>query len=159
MSANREQVARAIGFFEDCDDIAMLHEVIAEVAPLARRMIGALLARGTEESIPGPATLRRARETAARDEALRTLRTVDDFALFQVLARTIGQRIEAIEIIASAEFPPGARVKVPARTTYPRGGAEVAGTVEQTGTQLSVLLDNGETWEGPPSLATLERPA
>lgn len=158
MSASREQVARAIGFFEDCDDIALLHDVIGEVAPRAKRLIATLLARGSEDAIPGPAELRRAREKASKDEALKTLRATDDFALFQVLARTIGQRIEAMEIAASAEFPSGARVVVPARPAYPRSGAEVAGTIEETGTQLTVHLDNGETWQGPPSLASLEQP-
>ena len=87
------------------------------------------------------------------------MRAPNDFALFQVLARSIGQRIETVEIAASAEFPAGARVVVPAKPAYPRSGADVPGSVEDTGTQLRVLLDNGETWEGPPSLARLERPA
>jgi hypothetical protein len=38
---------------------------------------------------------------------------MEDFALLQVLARSIGRRIETIEIAASAEFPEGARVNVP----------------------------------------------
>ena len=158
MTASREQVARAIGYFEDCDDIALLHDLIGEVAPRAKKLIGGLLAKGSEDAIPGPADLRRARETAPKDEALKTLRATDDFALFQVLARAIGQRIEAIEIAASAEFPAGARVVVPAKPAYPRSGTAVAGTVEETGTQLTVHLDNGETWQGPPSLASLEQP-
>ncbi len=155
----REQVARAIACFETCDDIALLHQLIEEIAPRAKKMVGTLLARGSEEAIPPPAELRAAREAAPLDEALKTLRATNDFALFQVLARSIGQRIETVEIAASAEFPAGARVVVPAKPAYPRSGADVPGSVEDTGTQLRVLLDNGETWEGPPSLARLERPA
>lgn len=157
--SSREQVARAIAFFETCDDIGLLHQLIAEVAPRAKKMVGQLLARGTEDAIPGPAELRAAREAASSGEAIATLRGTGDFALFQVLARAIGQRIETLEIAASAEFPTGVRVLVPEKPSYPRSGAESAGTVEETGTQLRVLLDNGETWEGPPSLARLERPA
>lgn len=153
----REQVARAIAYFDGCDDIALLHQLIAEVAPRARKMVSTLLSKGSEDAIPPPADIRAAREAASKDEALKTLQATNDFALFQVLARSIGQRIETVEIAASAEFPAGARVVVPAKPAYPRSGAETAGTVEDTGTQLRVLLDNGETWEGPPSLAKLER--
>jgi hypothetical protein len=155
----RERVARAIAYFESCDDIGLLHQLIAEVAPRARKMVAQHLARGDEDAIPAPAELRAAREAADKDEALATLRATNDFALFQVLARAIGQRIETLEIAASAEFPTGIRVVVPSKPGYPRSGAAIAGTVEDTGTQLRVLLDNGETWEGPPSLARLERPA
>ena len=86
---------------------------------------------------------------------MRTLKTTTDFALLQVLARSVGRRIEAAEIAASAEFPEGARVLVPANPTFPPSGPSLAGSVEGTGTMLRVLLDNGETWSGPPSLARL----
>lgn len=155
MTTQREDVARAMAFFEETDDIALLHQLTAEVAPRVKRMVRRMLARGTEEAIPAPAELRPAREPAARELAIETLRTTDDFALLQVLARSIGRRIEAIEITASAEFAPGARVQVPAKPGYPPGGPALEGTVEETGTSLTVVLDNGETWEGPPSLARL----
>lgn len=86
---------------------------------------------------------------------MRTLKTAADFSLLQVLARSVGRRIEALEIAASAEFPKGARVIVPAVPTFPPSGAPLPGTVEETGTMLRVLLDNGETWSGAPSLARL----
>lgn len=151
----REQVARALSFFEACEDVSLLHRALEEAAPRAKRMVSGYLARGAEESIPGPADLRGAREAATEQEALQTLRAVNDFPLFQVLTRIIGQRIEAIEIAASADFPEGARVVVPEKPSYPRSGRDLAGTVEETGTQLRVLLDNGDTWSGPPSLARL----
>jgi hypothetical protein len=47
------------------------------------------------------------------------------------------------------------RVRVPERAKHPRTGPFQDGTVEETGTQLTVLLDSGETWSGPPSLARL----
>lgn len=144
-----------MAFFEGTENIALLHQVTSEVAPRVRRMVGNLLARGSEETIPPPADLRPARDAATAEQALATLRGTQDFPLLQVLARSIGRRIEAIEIAASADFPEGARVLVPEQSRYPRAGRELEGTVEETGTFLRVLLDNGDTWEGPPSLARL----
>ncbi len=151
----REQVARATAFFEACDDVSLLHRALEEAAPRVKTMVSGYLASGAEDSIPGPADVRAAREPADEPEALETLRSINDFPLFQVLARAIGRRIEAIEIAASADFPEGARVLVPTKPSYPRSGADVAGTVEVTGTHLTVLLDNGDTWSGPASLARL----
>jgi hypothetical protein len=155
MTTSREEVARALAFFEQSDDTLLLHRLIGEIAPRARKLVAQILARGTEEAIPPPADLRAARQPASQADALKTLRATDDFALFQVLAKGIGQRIESIEIAASAEFPRAARVTVPEKPTFPPSGAALDGTVEETGTTLRVLLDNGETWEGPPSLARL----
>ncbi|MCC6381563.1 MAG: hypothetical protein IT304_03595 [Dehalococcoidia bacterium] len=151
----REDVARAMAFFEATNEIGLLHQLTAELAPRARRLVADYLQRGSEDDIPAPAELRPARQPATREAAARTVRTTNDFALLQVLARSIGQRIEAIEIAASAEFPTGARVRVPAQPGYPPRGTSVEGTVEESGTSLQVLLDNGETWHGPASLARL----
>jgi len=153
---DREQVGRAIAFFEGCDDAVLLHRIVAELAPRARRAVQGLMARGGEEAIPPPAEIRAATTAAPRDEALATLSQVEDFALLQALARAIGKRVEAIEIVASAEFPEGVRVSVPRVVAFPPSGARISGTVEITGTALTVRLDNGETWQGPPSLAKLE---
>ncbi len=152
----REDVARALAFFEQCDDVMLLHQLIGEIAPRARKMVGQALAKGGEDAVPPPADLRAARAPAPQEQALQTLRKTNDFPLLQVMARTIGQRIETIEIAASAEFPEGVRVSVPEKVAFPPAARRAAGTVEETGTQLQVLLDNGETWHGPPSLARLE---
>ena len=40
----REDVARALAFFEETEDVMLLHRLLAEVAPRARRMVGQLLA-------------------------------------------------------------------------------------------------------------------
>jgi hypothetical protein len=149
----REKVARAMAFFQQTDDIALLHAALAEVVPRAKRAVGRHLSRGTEETIPPPAELSAAREPATADEALATLRSTDDFPLLQVLARAAGRRVEAIEIAASADFPEGSRVRVPEARGYPAGRPSLDGAVASTGTMLTVTLDNGETWEGPPSLA------
>jgi hypothetical protein len=145
-----------MAFFEATGDLMLLHRAAAEIAPRAKRMVAGFIRQGGEDAIPPPADLRPAREPAPEAEALRTLRAIDDFALLQVVARSIGRRIEALEIVASAEFPVGSRVRVPEKVAFPPAGRKIEGTVESTGTHLQVLLDNGETWHGPPSLA--ERP-
>ena len=152
----RDDVARAMAFFDSCDDDILLHQLIAEIAPKAKRIVGQLLAAGNEDAIPPPSELRAARDGATKQEALQVLRRTSDFALLQVMARAIGQRIETIEIAASADFPEGVRVNVPIKVTFPPPTMRIPGTVEETGTNLQVLLDNGETWYGPPSLARLE---
>lgn len=151
----RDEAARAIAYYEATDDMSALRAALEEAAPRIKKMVATMLKRGTEEAIPPPAELRGSRDSAAATDALRTLRTMPDFALLQAITRAIGRRIEALEIAASADFPSGARVIVPAGRGYPRSGADLAGVVEETGTVLSVLLDNGDTWEGPASLARL----
>jgi hypothetical protein len=159
MPANpRAQVARAIAFFETCDDPALLHDLLEQAAPRAKKAVGAFIRRGGEDAIPPPADVHAAREPAAEDEALSTLRNVDDFALLQALTRAIGRRLEAIEIAASADFGPGSRVLVPSTPKHGAGLATEPGTVDETGPTLRVLLDSGETWEGPASLARLAPP-
>lgn len=153
----RELTAQAITFFENSDDMPLLRASLEEAAPRIKRMVIAFLQKGTEEAIPPPSDLRGAREAASREAALQCLRKTQDFSLLQALTRAIGQRIETLEIAASAEFPPGVRVTVPEKRNYPRGERELPGTVEETGTVLVVRLDNGETWEGPSSLARLGR--
>lgn len=154
--ASRADVARAIAFFEQTDDAMLLHRLTREIAPRVRELVQGLLAKGGEDDIPEPAELYPAKEPAPQAEALRTLQSTNDFALLQALARAIGRRIEAIEIAASAEFPEGSRVTVPETVAFPPGPARANGTVRETGTTLTVQLDNGERWQGPPSLATLE---
>lgn len=153
---SRDEAARTIAYFDQCDDMTALRSALEEAAPRIKKMVTAMLKKGAEESIPGPAELRGAKEPASPVESLRTLRTIPDFALLQAITRAIGRRVETLEIAASADFPNGARVIVPSGQSYPRTGPERAGVVEETGTVLSVLLDSGETWEGPASLARLE---
>lgn len=152
---SREEAARAIAFFEASDDMALLRSALEETAPRVKRMVGNFLRRGSEDAIPPPAELRAARDAGSREEALAALRDAQDFSLLQAITRTVGQRIETLEIAASADFSVGSRVTVPEQRGYPRRGIEQPGVVEETGTILKVLLDNGETWQGPPSLARL----
>jgi hypothetical protein len=152
---SREAAARAIAYFEGSDDAALMHELLEEAAPRAKRAVGAFLRKGGEEAIPPPAEIGPAREPADGDEAAATVRATDDFPMLQALTRAIGRRLEAIEIAASADFVEGSRVAVPPETRYPAGEQVFRGTVRDTGTTLEVLLDNGESWRGPASLARL----
>lgn len=151
--SSREEVARAIAFFETADDVGLLHNLIHEIADQVRILVRNMVATGGEEGIPPPAELSSARDAASQDEAVRTLRATKDFALLQALARAIGRRIEAIEIVASAEFPEGTRVSVPERPVFPPPEKRVQGTVVSAGMVLAVRLDSGESWTGPASLA------
>jgi hypothetical protein len=154
-NSQREQVAAALAHFEQSDDLMLLHRLVSEIAPRARKAVAALIAANGDDGVPPPAELRAARVAAPPAEALKILRATNDFSLLQVLARAIGRRVEDLETVASAEFAEGARVAVPEKVAYPpaSNAAYAQGVVERTGTWLAVRLDNGETWEGPPSLA------
>ncbi len=157
MAASPSRTARALAFFQSCDDAGLLHELLEGIAPRVKRAVGQYLRKGGEDAIPPPADIRPGREAAPMAEAVETVRATDDFATLQALARAIGRRIEAIEIAASADFSEGSRVLVPEAMRYPAGEPSQPGTVEVTGTTLDVLLDSGETWRGPASLARLAR--
>lgn len=149
----RERTARAIAYFERCDDVGLLHQLLEQAAPRIKRIVGEYIRRGGEDDIPPPAEVGPAREPASMEEAIRTLEQVRDFSLLQALTRAIGRRIETLEIVASASLPEGARVLVPREPRFPPNPPFVPGTVQQTGTSLTVLLDDGEIWRGPASLA------
>ncbi len=151
----RQNVARAIACFDQSDDIAALHALLDEVAPRAKKAITQYVRKGGEDAIPAPAEIGPAREAASLAEATGTLRSTNDFPLLLAMSRSIGRRVEAIEIAASAEFREGSRVVVPVEPRYPVSGAGVSGTVREPGIMLDVLLDDGESWRGPASLARL----
>lgn len=150
------EFARAVAFFERCDDPVLLHELSAIVARRTKRFVARAMARGGEDAIPAPAEPPQAAAPASEHDARELVEQTNDFAELQALARAIGRRTEMLEIAASAEFPVGARIEVPKRVAFPPPDEWVAGTVATTGTMLRVELDSGKRWEGPPSLA---RPA
>ncbi|MDZ7727269.1 MAG: hypothetical protein U5Q44_03215 [Dehalococcoidia bacterium] len=154
--SNRGEVARAIAYFDTSDDVYELHRLTREIAPRVKKQVKSLIAKGSEESIPAPADLYPAKSPATRQDALRIVKQTSDIALLQALARSIGRRIEAVEIVASADFPEGCRVEVPEEVAFPPTADYVAGAVRESGTTLTVQLDNGERWVGPPSLARRE---
>lgn len=146
-------LARAVAFFEGCDDPVLLHELSAVVARRAKRFVARALAAGGEDAIPAPATIAPAAMPASAREARRLVERTPDFAELQALARAIGRRTETLERAAAAAFPEGARVEAPERVAFPPQGARVRGTVTATGATLRVRLDDGGEWRGPPSLA------
>lgn len=154
--STRDDLAAAITFFANCEDVVLLHRLSADVARRVKPMVRQMIARGGEDSIPTPADVEPAPEPASREAAIATLERTADFALLQALARAIGRRIEALEIVASASCPVGARVSVPEYVAFPPPAKRVSGVVTATGTNLRVHLDDNTTWEGPPSLATPE---
>ena len=148
--------ARAVSFFEQCDDPVLLHGLLAVVARRTKRFVAQAMAQGGEDAIPAPAEEPPPASPARERDARRLVERTKDFGELQALARAIGRRTETLEIAASAEFPAGARIMVPKHVAFPPPDDWVAGTVETTGTMLRVELDSGKRWEGPPSLA---RPA
>ena len=150
-------LARAVAFFEACDDAVLLHELLAVVARRTRRFVAEAMARGGEDAIPAPTAEPPPASPSSEREARRLVERTKDFGDLQALARAIGRRTETLEIAASAEFPAGARIEVPKRVAFPPPDEWVAGTVATTGTMLRVELDNGKRWEGPPTLARPER--
>lgn len=151
-------LARAVAFFEGCDDPALLHELSAVVARRAKRFVARALAAGGEDAIPAPTAVAPAATPADEREARRLVERTPDFAELQALARAIGRRTEALEREAAAAFPEGARVEAPERVAFPPRGARVRGTVTASGATLRVRLDDGGEWRGPPSLARLAGP-
>lgn len=84
----RDAVARAIAFFEECDDIELMRRALSDAAPRVRRIVQGYVRRRAAERIPPPAHLVRAPLPATR---------VEDFALLQALTRAIGRRVEELE--------------------------------------------------------------
>jgi hypothetical protein len=94
---DRDDVARAIAFFETCDDIALLRKALVDIAPRARRLVVRYLGHGGEDAIPAPADVPHTPIAAAREDALRTLMTTNDLALLQAMTRAIGRRVEELQ--------------------------------------------------------------
>jgi hypothetical protein len=95
---SRDDVARAIAFFRTSDDVAMLRRELVALAPRARGLVRRQTAAGGVESVPGPAEIDAATlRPATEAEALRTLRTCNDFALLQAMTRAMGRRVEELQ--------------------------------------------------------------
>ena len=93
---DQTEVARALAFFEGCSDVALLRRALEQAAPRAAEQVRRQIRRGGETSVPPPAEIAPGSDPATETEALRTLATTGDFALFQALTRAIGRRIEAL---------------------------------------------------------------
>jgi hypothetical protein len=91
---NRTDVARSIAYFESTDDLALLQETLRLIRPRAAAAVRRLEASG--RAAPPPAEIEAAAAPATKQEALRTLRAIDDFAELQAVSRAIGRRIEML---------------------------------------------------------------
>ena len=92
--ASDHDVARAIAFFEACDDRTLLQEVLRGIRPRAAAEVRRLTARGQEA--PAPREIGAAPEALTQHQALETVRNTSDFGQLQALARAIGRRVEEL---------------------------------------------------------------
>ena len=92
--ASDHDVARAIAFFEACDDRELLQEVLRGIRPRAAAEVRRLTSRGKEA--PSPREIVAAPEALTEAQALQTVKDTADFGQLQALARAIGRRVEAL---------------------------------------------------------------
>ena len=95
-----DEVARAIAYFEACPDAEVLRGVLKTIQPKAAAAVRQAQLKRSE--VPPPLDIEPASNAATRDEALKTVRAVQDFAQLQALARAVGRRIEEL----NASTPP-----------------------------------------------------
>ena len=88
-------VARAIAYFETCDDVELLRELLRALRPRAAAEVRRHERRGTDA--PSPRPIAPAEHPATLAEARRTVRETSDFAQLQALSRAIGRRVEALQ--------------------------------------------------------------
>jgi hypothetical protein len=86
--------ARAIAFFETCDDLDLLREVLRTIRPRAAAAVQRFERQGRE--VRPPRQLSAAAHPATRAEALAIVRTLQDFATLQAVSRAVGRRLEAL---------------------------------------------------------------
>jgi hypothetical protein len=91
---SREEVARAIAFFERSEELSLLLDILNQVRPRAASAVGNLQRRG--QPIPTPLEIEAAAEPATREEAIHIVRAVRDFGELQALTRAIGRRVEEL---------------------------------------------------------------
>jgi hypothetical protein len=92
--ASREEVGRAIALFQATEDASLLLEALRLARPRAAAAVRRYQARS--RAVPPPAAVEPVLPAASREQALRTLRRVEDFALLQALTRAIGRRLEVL---------------------------------------------------------------
>lgn len=95
--SERDDVARAIAFFDACEDVPFLRRTLSDIAPRARSLVARYIAARNEDAVPPPAVVPHTPIAAAREDAVRILRTTNDFALLQAMTRAIGRRVEELQ--------------------------------------------------------------
>ena len=92
---SQADVARAIAYFQACEDAEELRDLLRTLRPRAAAEVRRHERRGTEA--PSPRTIPAAAGAATAAEALRTVRETTDFAQLQALTRAIGRRVEELQ--------------------------------------------------------------
>ena len=95
-----DDVARAITYFAACTDAELLRGVLKTIQPKAAAAVRQ--AQLKRRDVPPPLDIEPSASAANKDEAMKTVRTVQDFAQLQALARAVGRRIEEL----NAQTPP-----------------------------------------------------
>ena len=85
-----DSVARAIAFFEACEDTKLLRDVLTGIRPRAAAEVRRV------KNVPNPRELAAASSAAGKDEALKTVQATKDLALMQAISRAVGRRLEAL---------------------------------------------------------------
>jgi hypothetical protein len=88
-------IGRAIAFFESTDDLDLLREVLRAIRPRASAAVRRH--ERSRQAVPSPDEISPSAEPAARSEALRTVRSIEDFGQLQAISRAVGRRIEALQ--------------------------------------------------------------
>src|SRR5215207_8237153 len=89
-----DDVARAIAYFEACPNAELLRGVLKTIQPKAAAAVRQ--AQLKRRDVPPPVEIPPSSNAASKDEALKTVRAVQDFAQLQALARAVGRRIEEL---------------------------------------------------------------
>jgi hypothetical protein len=89
---NGEDVAKAIAFFQSCTDAALLRDVLKTIQPKA----AAAARKFAGREPPNPAAIQAAPAPASEEQALHTVRRIQDFAELQAVARAVGRRVEEL---------------------------------------------------------------
>ena len=87
-------VSRAIAYFQACPDAELLRGVLKTIQPKAAAAVRQ--AQLKRRDVPPPLDIEPSANAATRADALKTLRSVQDFAQLQALARAVGRRIEEL---------------------------------------------------------------
>ena len=89
-------VSRAIAYFAACPDAELLRGVLKTIQPKAAAAVRQ--AQMKRREVPPPLDIEPSSNAATKEDALRTVRSVQDFAQLQALARAVGRRIEELNL-------------------------------------------------------------
>jgi hypothetical protein len=89
-----DDVSRAIAYFQACPDAELLRGVLKTIQPKAAAAVRQ--AQLKRRDIPPPLDIEPSANAATQGDALKTVRSVQDFAQLQALARAVGRRIEEL---------------------------------------------------------------